>query len=180
MKIGFDLDGVIVDYVGALQNKLGNQGAEGPFTYNMIEDNWFDSREQWRQAHGEVMNRCATLEVLDMSIVPALNCLRRAGHELIAITARAEIYRQGTLAQLEANGIYFDSLIMTGHRSKKSDYGLDFLVEDHPQTVLEDSATQMVIYDQPYNQSVPDTIPRVHSCMEYARYIFAQEENTAA
>ena len=172
MKIGFDLDGVVVNYAKGLKDYHHTLIKEDdPLTYSMIEPGWFTSKQDWLNTHIRAMEHCDTFEIEDETVQEAVQRLKAAGHTVIAATARNSCHRDKTLAQLENNGIYFDELIMTGHAIPKSEIGLDWLLEDHPDTVCERSCTQMVIKDHAYNREVPENIPRVTTCLEYADLI---------
>lgn len=172
MKIGFDLDGVVVNYAKGLKDYHHVPIKEDdPRTYSMVEPGWFTSKQDWLNTHIIAMEHCDTFEIEDETIQEAVHRLKAAGHTVIAATARNSRYMDKTRAQLENNDIHFDELIMTGHAIPKSELGLDWLLEDNPSTVLEKSSTRMVIKDHAYNKEVPKNISRVRTCLEYTDLI---------
>lgn len=172
--VGFDLDGVIVDYVGAVRKGKPSIISEGPFTYSMVEDGWFDSKDEWLKVHSKMMESCEHFDLLDPSIVEAVAVLHQGGFVCKGITARSSKYAEGTLRQLSSHGVEFDEVIFTDHKALKSSFGMAYIFEDHPDTVLEKSETVMALRDHPYNQHVPDHIPRFESCIDFALWVVSQ------
>lgn len=173
-RIGFDLDGVIFDYTQALRDEDPNLGCDqGPFTYSMIEDNWFTSREQWRAVHDKAMKKADKFALIDPTIFEAIELIHSHGDKVVAATAREFAYEDLTRKALDNNGLKFDELIVTEYATPKSKLGLVALLEDHPDTVLEEGDTLMFIRNQPYNRHVDVKIPRVYSCIEYVEKLYA-------
>lgn len=172
-RIGFDLDGVIFDYTQALRDEDPNLGCDnGPFTYAMIEDNWFTSREQWREVHDKAMKKADKFALIDTTIFDAIDLIHENGDTVVAATAREFAYEDLTRKALENNGLDFDELIVTEYATPKSKLGLAALLEDHPDTVLEPGETKMFVRNQPYNRHVPVKIPRVYTCLEYVESFY--------
>lgn len=172
--IGFDLDGVVFDYLAALREadpSVGNNG--GPYTYAMIEDGWFTSRDHWRETHAKAMENAVTFGLEDPSIYDAIELVHQHGDLAIAATARDMKAFSLTEDAIRYHDLPFDKLYVTEFSTPKSELGLYALLEDHPDTVMEQGDTQMLIYDQPYNRDVPPSIPRVDSCLEYVKWLYA-------
>ena len=173
-RIGFDLDGVVFDYTKALRDEEPSLGCEhGPFTYSMIEENWFTSREQWREVHDRAMKKADKFSLIDPTIFEAIELIHSHGDVVVAATAREHVYTDLTRKAIANNGLNFDELIVTEYATPKSQLGLVSLLEDHPDTVMEKSDTLMFLRDQPYNLHVDVKIPRVYSCIEYAEKLYA-------
>lgn len=173
-RIGFDLDGVIFDYTKALRDEDPTLGCDnGPFTYSMIEDNWFTSRDQWRAIHDKAMKKADKFAIIDTTIFEAIDFVHSQGDKVVAATAREFAYQDLTQKALDDNRLNFDELIVTEYATPKSELGLVSLLEDHPDTVLEESDTKMFLRNQPYNQHVDIRIPRVYSCLEYVQKVYA-------
>ena len=173
-RIGFDLDGVIFDYTKALRDEEPSLGCEhGPFTYSMIEENWFTSREQWRKVHDRAMKKADKFSLIDPTIFEAIELIHSHGDTVVAATAREHDYTDLTRKAIANNRLDFDELIVTAYATPKSQLGLVSLLEDHPDTVMEKGNTSMFLRDQPYNLHVSEEIPRVYSCLEYVEALYA-------
>lgn len=170
--IGFDIDGVLINYVSAVRRAAGLKETDTqPQTYSMVEPGWFESEDQWLDAHNKAMVHSDAFEVLDPTADQAFDLIRSHGHEIWALTGRNSVYSGLTERSLANNGWKFDRVIHTSGLIEKSSFDLDWLLEDHPETVLEQSDTSMVIRDHPYNRQVPASIPRVYSCLEFAELV---------
>ena len=171
LTIGIDGDGVIFDYVQGLRESFpAAANSPGPFTYNMVEDGWFPSKQHWLDAHHEVMARCHDLPLNDTSSAEAVDRLRTAGHRVVLATARSPKYEAGTIANLALHGIEVDDVIHTGYSVSKTTLSLDVLIEDKPDTIRELLTTSIrpVMYLQPYNENEDLAVDKVRTMNEFA------------
>lgn len=162
MRIGLDLDGVLVDsiptWIAVLNREAGRSYQLGqlPATH----------------ATPELAAICDRREV-EMLILPgpvpgaaaALAELRAAGHELVVITARGERVRRLTEAWLDYHGMAVDRLHFLEGGSKGDTAlaeGIDFLVEDTPHQALAvaEAGIPVLLYSEPYNRHLGHALIR--------------------
>lgn len=156
MRIGVDLDGVIVDsvryWVRVLNRELGTNYRSGdlPDTYATAE-----------------LAACCDRHELEMLIAPpplpgavaGVSHLKELGHTLIVITARAPRLRPLTEAWLTYYGLRVDDLHFLQGGSKvpvAQAQGLDLMVEDAPHnaTALAQAGVPVCLFGAPYNEGI--------------------------
>lgn len=171
MRIGLDLDGVIVDSVPNWIRILNIE-----FGANYGPDDLPDT-------HGtpEMAAFCDDhlIELLMPNrpmagAVEALRRLRREGHQLVVITARSQCVRRLTEAWLEFYGFHVDEL----HCLEGADKAvaarateIDLLVEDTPKNALAVAAAgvPVLLFGAPYNRDVRH--PLVQRCENWGEVL---------
>lgn len=156
MRIGLDLDGVIVDSVRRWGEVL-NRYAGTQFGPNDLPD-----------THGTPeMAAISDRHILAMTIgagpvagaVEALGRLRSEGHKLVVVTARTPRLRKLTEAWLEFYHMEVDELHFLEGAPKAPvalAEGLDVVVEDTPRQAVEMAAAgvPVLLFSRPYNREL--------------------------
>lgn len=181
MKIGIDLDGVVVDIMSPFI-EYHNGKYKSEFTYESVTDHsfwipWKLSREEGNRRLLEFMDEC------EFSVVKpqdgAIEAIRKLAeeHELVVVTSRPETYSKKTLDWIEHHlpGVFkkvnftYQTPFVEGVVRKslicKSE-GVDVLIEDYPTNVLGCAGVckKVLMFNQPWNQSVkelPGNVERV-------------------
>lgn len=173
MRIGFDLDGVIVDSIGHWIRVFNRELQAGygpgalPDTHGSPERTVISDRHE-----------------LEMLIAPgptagaaeALRQLSGAGHHLVVVTARSPRLQGLTEAWLEYHGIRMNALHFLEGGSKgpvAQQERLDIFVEDagHNAFSLVSHGVPVLLYDAPYNRDV--THPLIQRCEGWAQVMRA-------
>ena len=173
MKLGFDLDDVVVDLVAQVKNYICinygiNWSSEGFL--------WYDF-EKCVYHHDEKINNEIVEELkevvrfdseFNLNAEPIENArevlqkFKRNGHELYFITSRAKQLQPVTFKWLRKNDIPFDKLIVTGSRYEQKGvfgrrYALDMYVDDleeHLKSMLaykKKWRKGLILFDKPWN-----------------------------
>lgn len=181
LTLAFDLDGVLADYTGEMRKVAGiGPDVPDPATYSMRgQDNpgWFESREDWLEAHITVTDRCDRLGLLDATAPATLRELARVGHQIVYLTARspvgpvsAEKIDRDTRTWLREHGFPSpDALVLDGDKAgHHSAVGFDALLDDAPHNVaaVREVGGHAIIFDQTYNRHVSGA--RAMSTTSYA------------
>lgn len=167
MRIGLDLDGVIVDSVPNWIRILNTQ-----FGSNYGPDELPDT-------HGTPEMAAFCDDHLIELLMPnrpmagaaeALHRLRREGHELVVITARSQCVRRLTEAWLEYYGFQVDELHFLEGADKAVTAraaGINLLVEDTPKNALAVAAAgvPVLLFGAPYNRDVRH--PLISRCEDW-------------
>lgn len=163
MQIGLDLDGVIVDsiptWVRACAERLGEP---------------LSAREIVEHSHATPA-RAAFFEqhevefLIGPGLIPgaaaALQALKRAGHELVVVTARTPRVETLTAAWLAYHGITVDRMHFLEGGSKLvtcQREGIELFVEDAPHNAraLTGGGIPVLLFDQPHNQDFHHPLAR--------------------
>lgn len=144
MRLGFDLDEVVVDLTSGFESHLElNYGIVWPkecfVYYDFVrcvfhEDPELDKRITEEMMHlandTDFQSQAGTIEGARES----LQKLKRAGHKIYFITCRPKQNQPATFKWLRQNDIPFDGLKVIGHDGQKGRYGmyyhLDMFVDD--------------------------------------------------
>lgn len=171
MRIGVDLDGVIVDsiprWIEVLNRGSGRKFGpyELPPTHSTPELAAYSDRNELEML----------LPVQPVAgAVRALQHLRRRGQTLVAVTARAPRLRRLTEAWLDYFGIEVDQLYFLEGASKAPvavTERLDLLVEDTPHQALAVAAAgiPVLLFAAPYNSEA--THPFIRRCDGWAAVV---------
>ncbi|MFZ5817868.1 MAG: 5' nucleotidase, NT5C type [Bacillota bacterium] len=162
MRIGLDLDGVLVDsiprWIEVLNREAGTRyGPDDlPDTYGTPEQAFHSDRNE-----------------VEMLILPgpvaggpeSVRAIHAAGHELVVITARHPRLRGLTQAWLEYHGVAVHRLHFLEGASKAPTAvaeGVDVMVEDAPHNALAlaEAGVPVLLFDAPYNQAVSHPLIR--------------------
>lgn len=164
MRIGLDLDGVIVNsiprWIAMLNAGMGTQyGPDDlPDTYGT-----------------PAMAAFCDQHLVELLIAPApvpeapaaVSALKAEGHELVVITARTPLLRDLTTAWLDFYGAPVERLHFLEGASKAPTAvteGIDLMVEDTPHhaIALAKAGVPVLLFAAPYNRDVSH--PLIHRC----------------
>jgi 5'(3')-deoxyribonucleotidase len=165
--LGVDLDGVCADYTAAFAEVVATERGCDPA--DLAPDRSWDFREWGLDELGgfEHLHRLAVIEKRMFRDMPAIDgCaealwrLSDAGVWIRIITHRLivhwghQIAVGDTVAWLDANNIPYRDLCFLG---RKPEVEADLYVDDAPHNVeaLRDAGNTVIVFDQPYNGSVP-------------------------
>ena len=190
MKIGVDMDEVIVDYIGGFledYNELNGADVklEDILSYNLWENDFFGwGKEDTLEAVGEFndSNGLGRLRLMD-GVEEGLQKLAK-GNEFYLITSRLEELRDRTEDYLSRkklremfSGIYFTSEF-SDERVRKVDVGkrlgLDLMIDDNKRYAQEfvEEGIRCLLYDMPWNQSFEmEGVVRVYNWSDVVREV---------
>lgn len=164
VRVGLDLDGVIVDSIGTWLRLL-REGGGFPVAPDAYPEPY---------ANPEMAAFCDLHEV-EMLIAPrpvpgaveAVTSLKAAGHDLVVITARGPRVRRLTEAWLDYYGLPVDDLhfLAGGNKGEAARRaGVSIFVEDAPSNAIALAAARIpvLLFATPYNRRVRH--PLVRSC----------------
>jgi hypothetical protein len=158
MKLGIDLDGVVVDFVGACADILGYYKAEDV----KLWDDVFSLAGMGAGEFFEVVRKASVFEqalpVTDA--VPSIFKLIDAGHEIHFVTSRPEWATEATRNWVrwffgkEMDGRLH---ILSNHESKSS-VSCDLYLDDAPHVLMDlmDNHRRVVRYERPWNKDSKD------------------------
>lgn len=142
MKLAFDYDDVLVDFVQAWCDSVNEQHPTATITREgLILDGWDMSKHasdivgmdwlQWLEIHLEYWyNAKTTPGALD-----ALQTLKTRGHTLEIVTNKPEWARPVVWNWLGYNNPPFDQVTITNHFGKEDISNADVLIDDRPSTL---------------------------------------------
>lgn len=196
MRLGFDLDEVVVDLTAEFEKYLeSTYGIEWPMNcfvhYDFVKC-VFDSDEEFNARITEDMLKVANdidfqFQAKPMEgAVEVLHKLRRAGHKLYFITSRPKRNQPMTYKWLRQNDVPFDGLAVVGHDNPKGIYGakyrLDMYVDDlhkHLESMWlykKRWRKGLLLLDKPWNESYIDgsRFSRIKNWQEILRHVGIQ------
>lgn len=156
MRIGIDMDGVIVDtinYVASELSKYLNREVQpDEVAHNLGE---MQNIMQIFIEHGERL--LCSLAPIDLA-VDSINSIA-LDHDVYIISARFHIHYDSTLQWLKKYGINVDKVIFTEGKSKSNiciENGIDVFIEDSVKNALElaDKGIRVILYSTEYNSSI--------------------------
>jgi uncharacterized HAD superfamily protein len=171
-RIGFDLDGVLYSWIGALWTHLRtHRNYEG--TEFDLERNFFNILTE------EQVSYYASLPILYTTRLPKredLQTLNRLAskYDIFYITARPESVRVQTLKFLDENKFPFsNNLIMTYHKSTYARLlGLQYFVDDSTEQVRNlAKTTTAFLLDHYYNKDNRGDMPVINYIQELERIL---------
>ena len=172
MKIGIDIDGVLLD----IENYIMTRGSkffwdnykktiENPFTYNIYEMFGMDQeaeRKFWEKCYYNYI-----MEAPRMYASEVISKLSEAGHKIYIITARsANALNNGVSEEeaqklvpvwLEKNNIVYDKLLFVAGDKTEACVAnkIDVMIEDSPSQIKSISkAIPVIVFDARYNQKI--------------------------
>lgn len=138
MRLGFDLDEVVVDLATEFEEYLGVQyGIEWPrecFTSFRFEECYFDSDEDLNTRITDDLCKVANDPDFQSQAEPVpmarevLQKFKRSGHKLFYITSRPRQNQPATFKWMRQNDIPFDDLAVIG-KEQKGIYGLRYKLD---------------------------------------------------
>ena len=169
MKLGFDIDGVISDFVGSFVRIVKKH-----YSLTLTEaDIYCHDLNLVLGISKQERNKLIRETLLgDIALMPkaqrTLMRLKSEGHQIFIITARFKDLVDVTKAWLKNKGIPYSRLIQLNEGEKYlAEVELDLIVEDNLEDALEWSqkVDNILVYDHPWNQTlnVKGLIKRVHS-----------------
>ena len=183
MRIGIDFDDVIADSMQTiidLQNKqFGTSYKREDATHFHLEDIWGGTKEEWRAKLDDFLStkHLASLNPV-AGVIPALDALKKGGHELYIVTGRSE---EGVAATEQWVAEHFPETFAGIHYGfhlasdptksrKKSEIckenKVELMIEDHFGNAKEcaEAGIRVFLFDQPWNQGeLPQNIERIKS-----------------
>jgi len=169
LRIGLDIDGVIVDYIQPVLPLL-SEVCKRQVTYSEL-CHWDLSKALDVPVHkinavwSEMYNNRLLLEA--PPVEGALDGIRSlSGHELCIITGRPYMIKHVTETWFSNYAVKYDELIFATPGSKLSVAGgIDVFIEDYYEEAirLSEAGIFTLLYDRPWNQSLflPDSCRRV-------------------
>lgn len=195
MKIGIDIDGVILDSEREFRvqselydiielNKnsiINNKELKAQLRYN-----W--SKEELNEFIKSKFIKVAKSSNFMPGAIEVINLLKKEGHELIVITARGGMIKEMkdiAEKQFEEKGLMFDRCYWVTEEKlevcKKEK--IDIMIDDYYKTCKETSENKIkTLYfrDYPnYELEENEYLKEVHNWGEIYRYIYELEENNA-
>jgi uncharacterized HAD superfamily protein len=193
MRLGFDLDEVIVDLTAEFQAYLKEKydldwPAECFEVYNFedcifTEDSELNDKirkDMLKTAHDyKLIKRAKPCE----GAAEAIRLLKKDGHKIFFITSRKRKNSKATIDWIRKHHIPFDSLDVIGSRADKGFYGrrlkLDMYVDDLEENLLSMYEYKnrwhkgLLLMDKPWNQGPVDAskITRVKNWQEILRIV---------
>lgn len=178
LRIGLDVDGVLADYmagvadIGRMLGHAMERAIHGPTTYGLVEPGWFPSMEAANAAMTAMLDHgvIGRLELLDTTAAAAVGQLRRAGHQVVVVTARDRRCETQTRDWLRRHRIDADEVLF---ERRKALTNCHVYIDDAPHNIAElrESGAGAVVYDAPYNRDVSG--PRVHDLAGFAELVLS-------
>jgi uncharacterized HAD superfamily protein len=191
MKLGFDLDDVVVDTAGTIRRylkKVYDLDYSGFINYDFIENKFHLDEDINKKIILDLINK-ASNNVFISKVKPskeAVDCLRKlkkSGHSIHYITARKIGDEYETALFLRRYHIPFDSIHNVGHGNEKGALGrvlnLDFFLDD-----LESNLESMfkykkrwrkglALFTQPWNANTIDAsrFTRLDNWIQVSRHL---------
>jgi uncharacterized HAD superfamily protein len=187
LKIGLDIDGVIVDYMQPMLSLLG-EACDRPVAYEEIS-HWDIARalnvdeEIIESAWMRLFNGPFLLDA--PPVEGALEGMKLFdAHELWIVTGRPSMVKKITEAWFRRYGVRYDKLLFVRPGNKLSvAQGFDVFVDDFLDEAVSfgQSGVYTLLYDRPWNQSeiLPESCRRVHNWETIVSLVQKLEEQTA-
>ncbi len=181
IRIGLDLDGVVLNYEDAFRTYLINKKGFDPnklkpaISYSFKEAGWFASNEEFVAAHTEAVESGLYRRLRPFpGASEKLWKLSNAGAHIHVITSRFVANHQhakvvsDTAYSLDKNKIPFRSI---GFDAKKTEHVADVYIDDSPSNIiaLRGVKRNVLVYDALYNQDFP--APRAKNWDEVYSYV---------
>jgi len=162
LSLGFDIDGVIANFVDALLPRINSERGTS-FTELDVHTYQLDvslglSPDQIEKYIGETLQ--AVIHPLPGAIEGLTN-LRAQGHSIALVTSRRAQGIEVTQRWLEETGVPHDQLLF-GLPKRELVVGIEVFVDDDPRILLElvDSVRHLFVFDHPWNREL-ETVHRV-------------------
>jgi len=158
MKLGFDIDGVISNFVGSFVKVVKKH-----YNLTLTEADIYCHDLSLvlginKQERNELIRETLLSDIEPMPKArEILMKLKSEGHQIFILTARYEDLIDVTKDWLTRNGIPYFKLIHCNERQKSlSEIELDLIVEDNLEDALEWSQKidNILVYDHPWNQTL--------------------------
>lgn len=172
--VALDIDGVVANFDKSMYPYSNKTGEYSPSDYNYVKSGWFNSWDDFEQAHITVMENASDIPLLDPSAPEAVDMLKKDGIKVIVVTARREQWRDETLKFFHKHGIDIDSQdLHIMDKKNKTSIHFDYIIDDAPKNIIDvlqnaPYATP-VIYNRRYNDHLPGD--RVNNLVEFADFV---------
>lgn len=172
MNLGFDIDGVISDFVMTF-----NELAREKYNISLTEADIYchDLNLVLGVTQGEISELIVETLKSDLELYfgakETTEKLLKEGHKIYLLTARYEFLTKNTLQWLNKKGVcYTDILHLSEGKKYQANVEIDLIVEDCLQDALEwtTKVKHVLIYDHPWNRTknVRNLVKRVKSWAE--------------
>lgn len=172
MRVGVDLDGVVVNFVDALRSSWGLDPTEflDPFKWEIWEC-WGMTKENFVRWSDESYETHLFYKAEPYpGAVEALHELHELGHSVHIVTARHHpVGRRDTVAWLEDHGVHYDSLTFS---DDKTCVPVDVFVEDNLPNAeaCAKAGVKSFLMDRPWNQADTE-VPRVITMFDFVQEV---------
>jgi 5'(3')-deoxyribonucleotidase len=179
MRIGFDLDGVLYDFVNALRVYMVHHRGYPAYrlgastSWNFFKDNWGMTTDEFLSIYEDGVNAGVvfTHGNIEEGAIDLLHSLREHGHTVHIVTHRTigSKAQQATVDWLSREGFEWDSLTFS---EDKTIIKTDIFIEDKVENFLdlEESGVRSFIMDRAWNQHL-STPYRVNSLKDFDRCV---------
>jgi len=176
LKLGFDIDGVISDFVGYFAKVVGRH-----YGLSLVETDFYCyDLDLILGITKEQRNRFITTGLFrNLEPVPgaktALRKLKSEGHDIFILTSRGEHLTKVTKDWLRNNEIPYSRLMtLNGGEKHLADVDLDLVVEDNlAEAIGLTKRFEVLLFDRPWNRSLnaERLFKRVHSWNEITKEV---------
>lgn len=172
--VALDIDGVVANFDKSMYPYSNKTGEYSPSDYNYVKSGWFDSWDDFEQAHITVMENASDIPLLDPSAPEAVDMLKKDGIKVIVVTARREQWRDETLEFFHKHDINIDSQdLHIMDKKNKTSIHFDYIIDDAPKNIIDvlqnAPYAKPVIYNRRYNDHLPGD--RVNNLVEFADFV---------
>ena len=195
MKIGIDIDGVILDFEGELRVQAELNDVINLKRNSIVneKETFFQAKYSWSE---EEINNFIDKQFLKVSkecnfkpgAVQVINLLKEEGHELIIISSRGGLIKEmKDIAEnrLAEKGLKFDKYFFVAKDKAEicKKENIDIMIDDYYKTCKKTSDNKIkTLYFREYpNYELEENeyLKEVHNWGEIYRYIHELEENNA-
>ncbi len=185
MKIGIDIDDVLIDFCypfAEFHNQTyGTNWDKDDLNTYRLEDLTGDTWDEMQLKMDKfVKNTDFFNKKISPEIKKSLEMINQ-DHEVYLITGRPDHYREGTLCWAKNNlgGLYKDVFFVYGNIEKVDkwefcvNHGIEVMIEDLPEFALKcrDAGIKVLLFDHPWNQGIKGkNICRVKSWSDILQY----------
>ncbi len=166
MRIGIDVDGVLIDNttptLELLFKKTGIRLTMADLTHwNAWEDHGLKTGEILR-----IMDEAYIQKLVgpaEPNLGQSLSRLRNHGNKVIIITKRTPKSHPAMVEWIHEHRIPYDGLILCCNEDNKLSYPIDCLIDDHPkgpENAVEYPDKKIFLRDQPWNRNI-ELVPNV-------------------
>ena len=195
MKIGIDIDGVILDFEGELRVQAELNDVINLKRNSIVneKETFFQAKYSWSE---EEINNFIDKQFLKVSkecnlkpgAVQVINLLKEEGHELIIISSRGGLIKEmKDIAEnrLAEKGLKFDKYFFVAKDKAKicKEEKINIMIDDYYKTCksLDENKIKTLYFREYPNYELEENeyLKEVHNWGEIYRYIHELEENNA-
>jgi len=176
MKLGFDVDGVISDFVGSFAKVLGSH-----YGLSLVEPDFYCyDLDLILGITKEQRDKFITTGLFrNLKLIPgaktALRKFKVEGHDIFILTSRGDHLTEVTIDWLRDKGIPYSRLLtLNGGEKHLADVDLDLVVEDNlAEAIGLARRFKVLLFDRPWNRSlnVERLFKRVHNWGEVIKEV---------